>query len=112
MGSEMCIRDRDNLALDLSQNNLVASDQLTRNQIKMQRAQADLDAEASILLKPEIAPPLPTPLTLPRPEYMDIYKPKQGPEPMEAIPYRANLGAAFVNTAIGFATAGKTLFGQ
>ena len=104
----------DNLALDLSQNNLVASDQLTRNQIKMQRAQADLDAEASILLKPEIAPPLPTPLTLPRPDYMDIYKPKQGPEPMEAIPYQANLGVAFVNTALGFATtaAGLGAFGK
>ena len=33
----------------------------------MQRAQADLDAEASIMLKPEIAPPLPKPLTMPRP---------------------------------------------
>ena len=93
----------DNLALDLSQNNLVASDQLTRNQIKMQRAQADLDAEASILLKPELAPALPTPLTLPRPEYQDIYKQKQGPEPMEAIPYQANLGASFLRTAIGYA---------
>ena len=94
----------DNLALDLSQNNLVASDQLTRTQIKMQRAQADLDAEASILLKPELAPALPTPLTLPRPEYQEIYKPRQGPEPMEAIPYQANLGTAFVNTALGVAS--------
>jgi hypothetical protein len=75
----------------------------------MQRAQADLDAEASIMLKPEIAPPLPTPLTMPRPEYMDIYKPKQGPEPMEAIPYQANLGTAFFNQMLNLAGTAVTL---
>ena len=95
---------QDNLALELSRNNLEAADSLSRVQISMQRAQADLDAEASIMLKPEIAPPLPTPLTMPRPEFMDIYKPKQGPEPMEAVPYQANLGAAFFRTALGIAT--------
>ena len=52
---------QDNLALDLSKNNLLAADSLTRQQISLQRAQADLDAEASILLKPQIAPPLPKP---------------------------------------------------
>ena len=95
---------QDNLALELSRNNLEAADSLSRVQISMQRAQADLDAEASIMLKPEIAPPLPKPLTMPRPEFQEIYKPKQGPEPMEAIPYQANLGTAFVNTALGFAS--------
>ena len=43
---------QDNLALDLSRNNLAAADSLSRIQISMQRAQADLDAEASIMLKP------------------------------------------------------------
>lgn len=95
---------QDNLALELSRNNLEAADSLSRVQISMQRAQADLDAEASIMLKPEIAPPLPTPLTMPRPEFQEIYKPKQGPEPMEAVPYQANLGAAFFRTALGIAT--------
>ena len=95
---------QDNLALELSRNNLEAADSLSRVQISMQRAQADLDAEASIMLKPEIAPPLPTPLTMPRPEFQEIYKPKQGPEPMEAIPYQANLGVAFINTALGYAS--------
>ena len=95
---------QDNLALELSRNNLEAADSLSRVQISMQRAQADLDAEASIMLKPEIAPPLPKPLTMPRPEFQEIYKPKQGPEPMEAIPYQANLGTAFINTALGYAS--------
>lgn len=95
---------QDNLALELSRNNLEAADSLSRVQISMQRAQADLDAEASIMLKPEIAPPLPKPLTMPRPEFQEIYKPKQGPEPMEAIPYQANLGVAFINTALGYAS--------
>ena len=100
---------QDNLALELSRNNLEAADSLSRVQISMQRAQADLDAEASIMLKPEIAPPLPTPLTMPRPEYMDIYKPKQGPEPMEAVPYQANLGTAFFNQMLNLAGTAVTL---
>ena len=95
---------QDNLALDLSRNNLAAADSLSRIQISMQRAQADLDAEASIMLKPEIAPPLPKPLTMPRPEFQEIYEPRQGPEPMDAIPYQANLGAAFFRTSLGIAS--------
>ena len=99
----------DNLALSLSENNLVASDQLTRSQIKMQRAQADLDAEASIMLKPEIAPPLPTPLTMPRPKFQKIYKPKQGPKPMKHVAYQASVGAAIFNNALNLATTAVTL---
>ena len=89
---------QDNLALELSKNNLVAADRLNRTQISMQRVQADIEAEASIMLKPQIAPPLPKPLALPFPEFQDIYKPKQGPEPMKSIPYQANLAGAFFRT--------------
>ena len=60
-------------------------------------------SDLSIMLKPEIAPPLPTPLTMPRPEFQEIYKPKQGPEPMEAVPYQANLGTAFFNQMLNLA---------
>ena len=102
---------QDNLALELSKNNLVAADSLNRKQIAMQRLQADLDAEASIMLKPQIAPPLPKPLALPFPEFQDIYKPKQGPKPMKSIPYQANLGAAFVNTTLGFVSTGLGIAG-
>ena len=94
---------QENLALELSRNNLAAADSLSRRQIDLQRAQADLDAEASVLLKPQIAPPLPKPLAMPRPEFQDIYKPKQGPEPMEAVPYQANLGGAFFRNSLQIA---------
>lgn len=95
---------QDNLALELSKNNLVAADSLNRKQIAMQRLQADLDAEASIMLKPQIAPPLPKPLALPFPEFQDIYKPKQGPKPMKSIPYQANLAGAFFRNSINIAS--------
>jgi len=103
---------QDNLALDLSRNNLMAADSLTRQQISMQRAQADLDAEASILLKPQIAPPLPKPLAMPLPDFQQIYKPIQGPPPMDAVPYQANLGAAFFRTSLGIASSAVGLFKQ
>ena len=94
---------QDNLALELSKNNLVAADSLNRKEIALQRLQADLDAEASIMLKPQISPPLPKPLALPMPEFQDVYKPKQGPKPMKSVPYQANLGAAFFNTSLNLA---------
>jgi hypothetical protein len=95
---------QDNLALELSKNNLVASDKLNRVQIQMQRAQADLQAEASIMLKPQIAPPLPKPIALPRPEFQEVYKPKQGPKPMQSIPYQANIAGAVFRTGLELAS--------
>lgn len=94
---------QDNLALELSKNNLVASDRLNRQQIKMQRLQADIDAEARILLKPQIAPPLPKPLALPFPEFQEIYKPKQGPAPLKSIPYQANIVGSIFRTGMQIA---------
>ena len=95
---------QDNLALELSRNNLVAADSLTRRQIDMQRIQADIEAEANIMLKPKIAPPLPKPLALPRPEFQDIYKPKQGPAPAKDVPYQANIGGAIFRTGVSLAS--------
>jgi|TARA_Y100000015_G_scaffold6338_1_gene5787 hypothetical protein len=95
---------QDNLALQLSGNNLVAADRMSRQQIKMQRLQADLDAEASVLLKPTLPPPIPRPFTLPRPEFQDIYKPKQGPKPAKSIPYQANIAGAFFRNSLSIAS--------
>ena len=94
---------QDNLALELSGNNLIAADTLNRQQIKIQRAQADLEAEASIMLKPQMAPPLPKPIALPRPELQEIYKPKQGPKPMKSIPYQANIAGSMFRTGLDIA---------
>ncbi len=95
---------QDNLALELSRNNLVAADSLTRRQIEMQRIQADIEAEANIMLKPQIAPPLPKPLALPRPEFQEIYEPKQGPAPAKDVPYQANIGGAIFRTGVSLAS--------
>lgn len=102
---------QDNLALDLTENNLLASDRLTRQQLDLQRQQSDLDAEAMVLLKPTIAPPLPKPLAMPIPEFQDVYKPKQGPKPQESVPFRENLGSAFVNTALSLVSTGVGIAG-
>ena len=69
---------QDDLAASLSESNLMAADAMSRQKIKMARAQADINAEANLMLKPEISPPLPTPLALPLPQYQDVYEPKQG----------------------------------
>jgi len=70
----------DKLAFSETRGNIAARDIFVQNQIKQARLQADLNAEASIMLKPEIAPPLPVPYALPRPIYQDIYKPEKPPE--------------------------------
>ncbi|QDP67907.1 MAG: hypothetical protein Unbinned8622contig1003_47 [Prokaryotic dsDNA virus sp.] len=105
----------DKLAFDLRENNLVAADSLTRTQIKMQRVQADLQAEANMMLKPELAPPLPKPIALPRPEFQEIYEPRVGPGAATVIPQRESLVMAGLNTAIGaakFVGAGTSGFTQ
>lgn len=103
----------DKLAFDLRENNLVAADRLTRTQIQMQRIQADMEAEANMMLKPELAPPLPKPIALPRPEFQEIYKPKVGPGAATVIPQRESLVTAGLGTALGvarFAAAGTSGF--
>jgi len=77
----------DSAQLRATQQSLLGSDAAARRQIKMERKQADLNAEASIRLKPEIAPPLPEMLTLPRPEKLEIFKPEGRPEPIKKAVY-------------------------
>ena len=93
----------ENFAFEMTKNNLLAADQFTRKQIQMQRLQADIDAEANLLLKPALAPPLPAPLALPRPEFQEIYKPKQGPIGAKFIAPRESLASAFVSTTFSYA---------
>ena len=102
---------QDDLAFDLTEQNLVSADTFTRLNIEIDRAQNDFDALARVLQKPDIAPPLPKPLALPIPVYQDVYKDKQGPKPMENVPFQENLGSAFVNTAIGLVSTGLGIAG-
>lgn len=93
----------DDFAFEMTKNNLLAADQFTRRQIQMQRLQADIDAEANLLLKPALAPPLPAPLALPRPEFQEIYEPAQGPIGAKFIAPRESLASAFVSTTFSYA---------
>ena len=93
----------ENFAFEMTKNNLLAADQFTRKQIQMQRLQADIDAEANLMLKPGLAPPLPAPLALPRPEYQDLYEPRQGPKGARVIAPRESLASAFVSTTFSYA---------
>ena len=101
----------DQLNLDIAKlgaarDSLMGADVNTRQRIKMQRLQADLDTKASIELKPEIMPPLPKPFALPRPEYQDIYKPVAPPRPQEAVAETTNLFAAAISRIGGAVAAG------
>ena len=77
----------DKAQIAVSRDNLQVSDTNVRRKINLQRQQADIEADATVRLKPEIAPPLPEPMTLPRPEWQDIYKPHRGPEPIKGASY-------------------------
>lgn len=96
--------DIDQFAFEMTSNNLLAADQFSRKQIAMQRRQADMQAEANLMLKPEQVPPLPKPIALPRPEYQEVYEPKQGPPGAKVIAPQESLGAALVSTTLGYAT--------
>ena len=93
----------DDFAFEMTRNNLLAADQFSRRQIQLQRLQADIDAEANLLLKPALAPPLPTPIALPRPEFQEIYEPAQGPIGAKFIAPRESLASAFVSTTFSYA---------
>lgn len=69
----------DQVGYDFTRESLMASDKSVRNQIKADLLQAVIQAENSIALKPEIAPPLPKPFALPRPEFQDIFEPEKPP---------------------------------
>lgn len=75
---------------------LDAKDKNIRAQFELDRRQADMDADNSIMLKPEIRPALPKPATLPRPEYQEIFKPERPPEPIKGTSYYSS-----PNLAIG-----------
>lgn len=98
----------DQVGFEFTRDSARMSDMAARNKIRAQALQAAINAEASIALKPEIAPPLPKPFALPRPEYQDVYKPKKPPKPKKEIAYQENLFAAAVSRVGSAVAAGVT----
>ncbi len=99
----------DQVVLDLSEESAKLSDTAARNKIKLQALQAAIQAEASIALKPEIAPPLPKPFALPRPEYQEVFKPGTPPPPQKVVAQQTNLFAAGLSGAMSGAKMGMSI---
>ena len=99
----------DQVGLDFSEESAKLSDTAARNKIKLQALQAAIQAEASIALKPEIAPPLPKPFALPRPEYQEVFKPGTPPPPQKAVAAQTNLFAAGLSGAVSGAQMGMSI---
>ena len=100
--NDQLIMDRTKLAM--SEVSLRSADVSARYQIDLQRAQADMNAQASIELHPEKQPPLPKPFKLPRPEYQNIYKKKAPPRAARVIAPQQNLAVAGINTVANYAS--------
>tara|TARA_Y100000004_G_scaffold67720_1_gene75933 strand:- start:4061 stop:5155 length:1095 start_codon:yes stop_codon:yes gene_type:complete len=94
----------DQVGYDFTRDSLMASDMSVRNQIRAEFLQATIDAENSIALKPEIAPPLPIPFALPRPEFQDIFEPER--PPLSKLPPAAQESVALgvVNQMMSYAS--------
>ena len=99
----------DQVAFLTSRESAMMSDVAARNRIRQQALQAAIQAEASIALKPEIAPPLPIPFALPRPEYQDVYKPKKPPKPLDQVAMTSNPFLAGLSGAISGAQSGLSI---
>jgi len=99
----------DRAGYETSRESAKMSDIATRSKMRMQRLQADIQAEAQIALVPEIAPPLPKPLALPRPEYQEVFKPAKPPKPQEAVAMTQNPFLAGLSGAIEGAQSGLSI---
>ena len=94
----------DQVAFETSQESAQLTDMAARTKIQQQALQAAMKAASGIMLKPEIAPPLPKPYALPRPEFQDIYKPKKPPMTTVADAMQESVGAGIFNTGMQFAS--------
>lgn len=97
--------------IKLSQISLAESDKSARKRIKLERKQADMNALASILLKPDALPPLPKPIALPKPEYQDIFKKKAPPRAANVVAPQQNLIAAGLNQTVNLASTAMGIYG-
>ena len=99
----------DQVGLEFSADSARFSDMSARNKIRVQALQAAIQAEASIALKPEIAPPLPKPFALPRAESAEVFKPGTPPPPMKQVAAQTNLFAAGLSGAVSGAQMGMSI---
>ena len=82
--------DLDQAKMDISRDNLLVNDKLIRDRIKMQRKQADINNEARKPLEPKKTPEIPKVIEPPIPQYAEIFKPGEPPEPIKKAAYTPN----------------------
>ena len=99
----------DKAGFEMTRESAQMSDTVARNKIQQQALQAAMDAAGRIGLKPEIAPPLPVPLALPRPEYQDVFKPGVPPPPMAAVAMQQSMFSSVLSGAMGGAQMGAQI---
>jgi len=99
----------DQVGYETSRESARMSDAATRARLRVQRLQADIQAYNGIALVPEIAPPLPKPLALPRPEYLEVFKPAKPPRPQDNVPMLENPWLAAASGAIQGAQVGLSI---
>lgn len=58
---------------------------VSRRQIELSKYQADLNAEAQRMLKPQLGPKPPAPLKMPRAQILDPLKPRKPPKPVKGV---------------------------
>lgn len=95
----------DQLLLDKQQiladrKSLTDQSMANRQELQLQKRQADMTAVSRILNKPELAPDLPVPYQLPRPVYTDIPEPVKPPKPVKSVPYTPDPWMAGFSTAL------------
>lgn len=73
----------DRAKIEASRNNLRAKDSIVRKQISLQKMQADMNAQASIMAKPELGPEIPPVIDLPDRRFTEVYVPGTPPKPIE-----------------------------
>lgn len=79
-----------------------------RRQIKLDRYQADLNAESRRMLKPLQAPAPMAPLSMPRPVLLDPLKPKKPPKPIKGT--NSVPGASAISVASNFINSGLSAY--
>ena len=99
----------DKVGFEMSRESAQMSDMVARYKLQQQVLQATMDAAGRIGLKPEIAPPLPVPLALPRPEYQDVFKPEVPPAPMVQVAMKQNMFSSILGGAMGGAQMGASI---
>lgn len=98
----------DKAMIGATRENVIYNDKAVRTRFIQEQLQADMNAMASIMTKPTALPPIPKPLTMPRPEYQDILEPKEPPEPKEVQAMTTNPWFALAGDVVNIASAAAT----